>query len=327
VPFTPPSSPQEDDLVTVGEKTEEALGDWAVNTYPTWPSCGDHDTLLRRVAHWGVVTAGKPTARARMLPSFLIVGAERGGTTSMYYYLSQHPALFSSILPKKEVHFFDLAYHRGLGWYQAHFPLVARARLVTRGTGVAPAAYEGSPYYMFHPLAAERINRDLPGVRVIALLRDPVERAYSAHSNQFGMGHEKEPFERALELEDARLAGEQERLASDPTYYSRRHWLFSYRTRGHYIEQLERMERVFGRERMHVIDSGDFFADPQTTYHQTLDFLGIPRLGNPTFTPKNGRTRSPMPESLRASLEEHYRPYDERLAVWLGREPSWRRGD
>ncbi|HEY2575291.1 MAG TPA: sulfotransferase [Streptosporangiaceae bacterium] len=311
--------------MTVGERTEAAPGDWTVNTYPTWPSCGDHDTLIRRAAHWGVVTAGKPTARSRMLPSFLIVGAERGGTTSMYYYLSQHPALFSSILPKKEVHYFDLAYHRGLGWYQAHFPLVARARLATRGTGVAPVAYEGSPYYMFHPLAAGRINRDLPGVRVIALLRDPVERAYSAHSNQFGMGHEKEPFERALELEDARLAGEEERLTSDPGYYSRRHWLFSYRTRGHYVEQLERMERVFGRERMHVIDSGDFFADPESSYHQTLEFLGVPRLGSPAFTPKNGRTRSPMPESLRASLEEHYRPYDERLAAWLGREPSWRR--
>jgi len=313
--------------VSVGERTAAVPGDWTINTYPVWPGCGDHDRLTRRAAHWGVVTAGKLTRPARMLPSFLIVGAERGGTTSMYYYLSQHPALFSSILPKKEVHFFDLAYRRGLGWYQAHFPLAARARLVTRSTGVAPVAYEGSPYYMFHPLAPERINRDLPGVRVIVLLRDPVERAYSAHSNQLGMGHETEPFERALEIENARLEGEAERLATDPAYYSRRHWLFSYRTRGQYIEQLERLERVFGRERMLVIDSGDFFADPESTYHETLKFLRVPRLGNPTFTPKNGRSRSAMPESLRASLEEHYRPYDERLAVWLGREPSWRRSD
>jgi hypothetical protein len=312
--------------VNMSETATAAAPHWMVNTYPTWPGCGDHDRMIRRVAHWGVVTVGKPTRSARMLPSVLIAGAERGGTTSMYYYLTQHPALFSSILPKKEVHFFDLAYHRGLGWYQAHFPLVALARMRTRDIGVPPVAYEGSPYYMFHPLAAERIHRDLPGARLIVLLRDPVERAYSAHSNQVGMGHETEPFERALELEDARLAGEAERLASDPSYYSRRHWLFSYRTRGQYIEQLERLERFFGRDRLLVIDSGDFFADPETTYRQTLAFLGVPLLGQPTFSPKNGRTRSPMPESLRAALEEHYRPYDERLTAWLGREPSWRRG-
>jgi len=280
----------------------------------------NYSNLPRPVAALGLEAMLLPrrlTAGRRRLPDFLIIGGQRCGTTSLYRYLVAHPGVVGAY-PSKGAHYFDKHASRSLGWYRAHFPLA-------RDGG--PITGEGSPYYMFHPLAAERINRDLPGVRVIALLRDPVERAYSAHSNQFGMGHEKEPFERALELEDARLAGEQERLASDPTYYSRRHWLFSYRTRGHYIEQLERMERVFGRERMHVIDSGDFFADPQTTYHQTLDFLGIPRLGNPTFTPKNGRTRSPMPESLRASLEEHYRPYDERLAVWLGREPSWRRGD
>lgn len=300
-------------------------GDAMVNTYPVWPGCRDRERLLRRAAHWAVVAAGKPTRRARLLPSFLIAGAERGGTTSMYYYLSQHPALFSSIVPRKEVHFFDLAYHRGLGWYQAHFPLVARARLRTRGAGVAPVAFEGSPYYMFHPLAPERINRDLPGVRLIVLLRDPAERAYSAHSNQVALGHETEPFERALELEDARVEGEAERLASDPSYFSRRHWLLSYRSRGHYIDQLEHLERIFGRERIHAIDSGDFFADPQSAYRETLAFLGIPPLGKPAFGARNTRSRPPMPASLRAALEEHYRPYDERLAAWLGREPSWRR--
>jgi hypothetical protein len=99
----------------------------------------------------------------------------------------------------------------------------------------------------------------------------------------------------------------------------------SYRTRGQYADQLERLERIFSRDRIHVIDSGDFFADPGPVYDQVLDFLGLPHRGDIVFTPRNARPRSPMPETVRSALEEHFRPYDERLTAWLGHEPSWRR--
>jgi hypothetical protein len=260
-----------------------------------------------------------------MLPGFLIVGAERCGTTSLFHVLRQHPAIFSAAMPKKELHYFDQAYGRGLGWYQSHFPLTARARLAARRVGLDPVAFEASPYYMFHPLAPARIHHDLPGAKLIVLVRDPVERAYSAHAHQVGFGYETEPFERALELEDERLAGEAERLAADPGYHSFRHDHFTYRSRGHYADQLEHLERIFGRDQIHVIDSGDFFAAPGPAYDQVLGFLGLARRGEPAFTPQNARPRSPMPASVRAALEEHYRPHDERLARWLGRPPSWRR--
>ena len=206
--------------------------------------------MARRVARWGLVTAGRPLRPARMLPGFLIVGAERCGTTSLFHILRQHPAVFSSTLPRKEVHYFDHKYQRfGLGWYQCHFPLTARARLTARRSGQPPVAFEATANYMFHPLAPDRIHRDLPGVRLIALVRDPVERAYSAHAHQIGFGYETEPFERALELEDERLAGEDERLAADPGYDSFRHDHFTYRTRGHYADQLDHLEQIFGRDR------------------------------------------------------------------------------
>jgi hypothetical protein len=178
---------------------------------------------------------------------------------------------------------------------------------------------------MFHPLAPSRINTDLPGVRLLVLVRDPVERAYSQHAHQVGLGLEDEHFEHALELEDVRLAGEAERIMADPGYFSRNHWLYAYQTRGHYADQLEHLEAIFGRDRVLVIDSGDFFTDPGPVYDQVLEFLDLPHRGRPAFTPQNARPRSPMPESVRVRLEEHYRPHDERLAAWLGREPSWRR--
>ena len=250
-----------------------AAGLVARPTQPVW------ERAARRTAHWGLVTAGRPVYPARMLPSFLIVGAERCGTSSMFEELRRHPAVVSAILPRKEVHYFDYKYQHGLSWYQCHFPIKARAKLAARGTGVAPMAFEASPYYMFHPLAPERIQRDLPGVKLIVMLRDPVARAYSAHVMRIGRGYETEPFERALELEESRLAGEAERLV----------------------------------------------ADPVPVYHQVLDFLGLPHIGRPVFERPSTRSRTPMADSVRVALEEHYRPHDERLAAWLGYEPSWRR--
>lgn len=279
----------------------------------------------KRAAHSLVVTASMPTSRARMLPGFLIVGAQRCGTTSMTRTLSQHAAVVNAAM-HKEVHYFDTAYDRSLAWYRSHFPLLARARRARAALSVAPVAFESSPYYMFHPLAPERICRDLPGVKLLVLLRDPVERTYSAHAHEVAHGYETEPYERAMELEESRLAGEADRIVADPSYNSYSHQHHSYRARGHYAEQLERLAELFGRERLHVVDSGDFFADPAPVYDEVLDFLGLPHVSYPDFKPRNARPRSsPMPASIRAALEEHYRPHDERLASWLGCVPSWRR--
>jgi hypothetical protein len=276
-----------------------------------------------RAAHTVSVSAGRLTYRARMLPGFLIVGAQRCGTTSMYRTLSQHPAVLKAVL-HKGVHYFDTGYAHGLAWYQGHFPLRARAALVRRATGEVPLTFESSPYYMFHPLAAQRICRDLPGVKLLVLVRDPVERAYSAHAHELARGYETEPFERALELEDERLAGEAERIVSRPGYLSHSHQHHAYRTRGHYADQLERLAELFGRDRVHVVDSGRFFADPKPVYDGVLEFLGLRHRGYPVFERHNARPRSAMPQALRAGLGEHFLPHDERLTRWLGGPPSWR---
>jgi Sulfotransferase domain len=277
---------------------------------------------VRRAAHSVSVTVGQLTYPARMLPGFLIVGAQRSGTTSMYRALSQHPAVLKAVL-HKGVHYFDTDYGRGIEWYQGHFPLKAHARWVQRSAGVAPLTFESSPYYMFHPLAAQRMAHDLPGVRLLVLVRDPVERAYSAHAHELARGYETEPFERALELEASRLDGEAERLAADPGYLSHSHQHHAYRARGQYIEQLERLERHFGRDRIHVIDSSVFWTDPGPSFDAVLSFLGLPQGTAIAFDRHNARPRAPMPETIRKELREHFGPYDERLARWLGRELSW----
>jgi hypothetical protein len=242
----------------------------------------------------------------------------------MYRALSRHPAVLKAVL-HKGVHYFDTQYGRGMGWYRAHFPLKAHARLVERATGCNALTFESSPYYMFHPLAGERIAGDLPGVKLLVLVRDPVERAYSAHAHESARGYETEPFERALELEDERLHGEAQRIAADPAYVSLSHQHHAYRERGKYSEQLSRLARVFGSQRIHVVDSGDWFTSPGPVYDAVLGFLGLPHRGHPTFDRHNARPRSPMSPVLRTALEDYFAPYDERLAAWLGHQPSWRR--
>ncbi len=217
---------------------------------------------VKRAVQAVTVGVGRVTSGARMTPDFLIIGGQRCGTTSMYRTLAQHPNVLKAV-KHKGVHYFDTDYGRGMAWYRAHFPLERTAAAVERRTGVPSLTFESSPYYMFHPLAAERIAADLPGVKVIVLLRDPVERAYSAHAHELARGFETEDFETALALEDERLAGEAEKMAADPTYLSHSHQHHGYLQRGRYVDHLERLEAVFGRERMHVVDSHAFFTDPE----------------------------------------------------------------
>ena len=270
-------------------------------------------------------TVGRLTAGSRMVPGFLIVGAQRCGTTSLFKTLSQHPG----VLPPayhKGVHYFDMDYHRGMSWYLGHFPTTGKAEAVKAQIGVRGITGESSPYYMFHPLAGQRIARDLPSVKLLVLLRDPVERAYSAHSHELARGYETETdFERALALEESRTAGERERMISSASYASEHLQHNAYLARGRYIEQLERLEALVGRDRMHVIDSDDFFADPRPSFDAVCDFLGLPRWEDIAFGKHNSRSRSPMSAELRTRLEDHFAPYDERLATWWGRVPSWRR--
>lgn len=282
---------------------------------------------VKRIAHTGSRAFGKLTAAYRMTPAFLIAGGQRCGTTSMHRALNQHPAIIKAVL-HKGVHYFDTDYHKGMSWYLGHFPLVRTARAVEERTGLQPATFESSPYYMYHPLTMQRIANDLPWVKIICMIRDPVERAYSQHAHEVARGFESEPdFATALALEPRRLAGEEERLARDPRYHSHSHQHHAYRARGQYIDYLERAESVLGRDRILVVVSEEFFTDPERVYADVVHFLDLPCADDPVvFERHNARPRpAAMPEPVRRELSDHFAPYNQRLAAWLGREPAWLR--
>jgi hypothetical protein len=269
-------------------------------------------------------TVGHATSELRMAPDFLIVGAQRCGTTSLFRYLAGHPVVVPPLF-QKGIHFFDMNYTRGLRWYRGQFPIRSLADRRVATTGQRAVSGEASPYYLFHPLAAERIARDLPAVSLIVLLRDPVERAVSAHRQETARGFETEPFERALELEETRLAGELERIRADPAYVSFHHQHHAYLARGRYAEQLRRLFDLVGRERVLVLESTDLFAAPQAVWERLLEFLGLPRWSPPVFDRHNAQAGTPLPDGVRRRLEEYFEPHDAELAALLEKVPAWRR--
>jgi hypothetical protein len=262
---------------------------------------------------------GSATAGLRVTPGFLLVGAQRCGTTSLYRALRQHPGVRSAVF-HKGVNYFDVDYGRGRRWYLGHFPM----RPLRGGAGSAPLAFEASGYYMFHPHAPGRIIRDLPGVRIVVMVRDPVERAYSAYQHELARGFESESFERALALEDSRVEPELARMLADESYQSQTHRHQAYRRRGHYADQLTPFVEGLGRDHVHVLQSESFFSDPEAEFARLLAFLGLPAVMPATFDRYNARERAPLAEPLRTELAEHFAPHDDRLAEFLGAPPGWR---
>jgi hypothetical protein len=264
------------------------------------------------------------TSRARALPDFLIIGAQKCGTSSLYNLLVEHPALLEPL--RKEVHFFDRNFERGPGWYRAHFPLRSHLQEVGRALGVRALTGEGSPYYLFHPRVPGRVAGLVPGAKLIALLRDPVSRAYSHYQHVVRRWPHKPSFAEALAREERELQEEQERMLAHDDYQSRRHMRFSFLARGLYAEQLEAWYAHFPRERLLVLKAEDFFADVRGTVRQVVDFLGLP---TGDWEPEKleasnvGSYKEPLDPELRARLRVYFAPHNARLYELLGRDFGW----
>lgn len=267
------------------------------------------------------VRFGETTAGVRLQPSFIVIGAQRCGTTSLFRALREHPQVFRAPF-HKGVNYFDLNYHRGMRWYQGHFPMASLARRKAARHG-EPAAFEASGYYLYHPFALERLASDLPETKLVAMLREPADRAFSAYKHEYARGFEPEDdFERALDLEEKRLAGEVDRMREDIRYQSVSHRHHSYLHRGHYADQLERAFSFFPQEQVFVMYSEAYFSQPAREYRRLLDFLSL-RPHAPEIKQVNARPSQPMPGRTRRMLEEYYVPHNERLAKLLRSPLPW----
>lgn len=259
------------------------------------------------------------------MPEFLIIGGQKCGTTSLYVYLTRHPQIFPA--SQKEIHFFDLNYHQGIDWYLAQFPAKPDRQVIFTG--------ESSPYYLFHPWVPQRVKQLFPDIKLIVLLRNPVERTWSHYHHEVRLGFENLPFEVALDREAERVAGEIEKLRGDPTYYSFNHQHYTYLSRGIYVDQLTAWMELFPRKQFLILNSEQFYANPSATLTQTLEFLGLSScdlscdsscdlscdLGE--YHPYNFGEYPPMSNNIRKKLINYFAPYNQELYQNLQVNWNW----
>jgi sulfotransferase family protein len=266
---------------------------------------------VRKVVRNAIWSYGRATSRWRPLPGFLVIGAQKAGTTALYAYLRWHPGITGPSW--KEVSFFDRHWWRGEAWYRGQFPVRAGGRLVG----------EASPSYLFHPLAPERARSLVPGAKLIALVRNPVDRAYSQYQHEVALGREPLTFEDALAAEEERTRGEAERLAADPRAFSRAWWDYTYAARGRYAEQLERWLTVFPREQLLVVATEELGERPAETYASILAFLGAAPHELEDYPRVFDRDYEPMQPETRAALAASFAEPNRRLEALLGRSLGW----
>ncbi len=226
-------------------------------------------TTLAGVTATGRRAGRRLTASSRALPDFLVIGAQKAGTTSLVGFLRSHPDIFW--VPRLEMHYFDRDYDRGLNWYRSWFDRRSVIEAHQRRTGRPARAGEKTPAYLALPDGPDRVAADLPDVRLVVSLRDPVRRAYSHWSMNTRTGRETLSFVDALDAEPERLAAVDLAAGVSGTAYLEH----GYAMRSRYAEQLERWLARFDRSQVFVYRSEDLYADPEPWIDRLLGHIGV----------------------------------------------------
>jgi hypothetical protein len=264
------------------------------------------------------------TSPLRPLPDWLIIGAQKSGTTFLYHTLVRQPGIRPALT--KEAHYFDHHPDRTLMWYRSNFPVRLPGDAADRVSGRRILTGEATPYYMCHPLVPERVARVLPEVKLIAVLRNPVERAYSHFQHERAKGRETLSFREAIEREGDRLRGQEDRMVEDPSYNAYNHQRFSYLLRGLYAQYLELWLKHFPRSALLVIGAEDMYENPAATVEEAATFLGFQSSPPDSGAKLNARRYATMDGEARAFLVDYFKPHNERLFELLGRDFGWERG-
>ena len=265
-------------------------------------------------------TLGKATSSFRVFPDFVIAGAQKAGTTSLYHYLRRHPCIFLPL--KQEIHYYDFNYQKGASYYRGHFPTVFFKRFIIKKRGFLRVG-ECTPYYLVHPRVPERMAAENPAVKIIFLLRNPVMRTYSHFHHECKKNREHFSFNQAIEQEKERLYGEKEKLERRERYYSYNHHRYSYLERSRYVLQIQNWLKFFPKKQMLIIASEDLFARPQEVIDTICDFLDIPKYEMQGVIVYNARKYPPLDKDVREKMNQYFKPYNQALYDLIGVDFGW----
>lgn len=278
--------------------------------------------FLKKFKEISIHTLRILTSPLRVLPDFIVIGAQKAGTTSLFNYLMEHPSIFPPF--KKEIQFFDLNYKKGLLWYRSNFPTKIYKYLITKVSSRNFITGEASPYYILYPHAAKRVNSKLNKIKIIILLRNPINRSFSQYFHTIKSGSENLSFKEAIKKEDKRIEGEFEKILKDEDYRSSRFPAFAYLTRSIYINQIEKWFEYFPKNQILVIKSEDLFEKPKETLKLVFKFLNIPNWTKIKYKKYHSEAGGrKIDEETRNYLKEYFKPYNLQLYEYLERDFYW----
>lgn len=262
------------------------------------------------------------TSPIRVLPNFIIIGAQKAGTTSLYNYLISHPSIIAAF--KKEIQFFDLNYNKGSLWYRSYFPTKIYKYFITRFSTRNFITGEASPYYVLYPHSARRIYNMVPNVKIILLLRNPINRSFSQFFHTLNGGLEKLPFSEAIRKENERIGGEFEKLCLDENYRSPTFPAFAYLTRSIYINQIKKWFEYFPKDQILILKSEDLFENPEKILKDVFEFLNLPNWSKIKYRKYHSETKeNKLDGETRQYLKHFFEPYNKQLYEFLGRNFYW----
>jgi len=267
--------------------------------------------LRRGAASAGAYARGYAPGRAGSLPGAVIIGAQRSGTTALWDFLCEHPDVRPGL--HKEIQYFSNHPRRSLQWYRGNFPRLEPGQLTLDAT----------PIYLFDPAVPPRLAAALPDAKVIAILRDPVDRAYSQWQHSTWLGEESLPFAEALAAEPFRLANAD---SGSRRRAQRIRRSFSYVARGQYAEQLVRWREQVGPDRLLVLRLEDMSNRGDEVYQEILTFLGLRPHSLPDYPKKSRRAKQSVDqrtEEIRRQLRAKFADDDARLRTLVPWEGTW----
>ena len=255
----------------------------------------------------------RATQAQRQLPSVVIAGVQKGGTTQLFSYLIRHPRLLPGRY--KEMDYFSRYADRPVEWYRSQFPLQSQ---VAKVNGYV---VEASPSYICTTSAIPLMHSVLPEARIIVVLRDPVSRAFSGYQHSKTRRRELRSFAHVVEEELRQPAWRPElgQMVRPDVANMRRHV-----ERGYYALQIELILNCYPRNQVLILDSADLFADTNAICQRVFEFIGVePFEVQPEKVYNRGFYTEKIDPRVAERLREHYRPHDELLAELLGRRFSW----
>jgi tetratricopeptide (TPR) repeat protein len=241
-------------------------------------------------------------------PDFIIIGAAKCGTSSLFNYLSHHPQI---LFPhKKELDFFWKNFDKGIDWYLAQFPAITdRPDFITG---------EATPNYLRFPLAAQRIKQCFSQVKLIVLLRNPIERAVSWHYHKISSGLATGTIEDAIATEMKQLENWHETDFINTGYRNPDNLLSSL-----YLYQLKVWIDLFGREQLLILQSEDLYNNPDRVMERVFSFLNISVSKLSQYPKINAGSYNSINDGLRRTLANYFKPYNQLLEEYLEMTFTW----